>query len=142
MRTNSFLPWGRGFVGSDLAAHGLLAISDTPSPRNQMQFATVTIRILKFLMKFLSILLVIVLPSGCSWKPMAAPDPALTFEPAIIVVPGYYGTRLVQETDGSLIFISLNQALFGDQTLTLPAPGLGLKERSTYNLKAFSKNST
>ncbi len=133
MRTNFFLPWGRGFVGSDLAAHGLLAISDTPSPRNQIQFATVTIRILKFLMKFLSILLVIVLPSGCSWKPMAAPDPALTFEPAIIVVPGYYGTRLVQETDGSLIFISLNQALFGDQTLTLPVPGLGFK--GTVNLQ-------
>ncbi|MGE3787486.1 MAG: hypothetical protein AB7H03_12660 [Nitrospirales bacterium] len=46
---------------------------------------------------------------------------------AIILVPGYYGTRLVRKADRSLVFISLTQALFGDQSLTLPVPGLGFE---------------
>jgi len=64
---------------------------------------------------------------------MATPDHARNVESAIIVIPGYYGTRLVQETDGKLIFISLSQALFGDQTLTLPVPDLGFQ--GTVDLK-------
>ena len=91
------------------------------------------IRTLKSLVKFLSLLTVIMLPSGCNWQPLARPDHAPNVESAIIVVPGYYGTRLVREKDGSLIFFSLTEALFGDQSLTLPVPGLGFK--GTINLQ-------
>ena len=45
---------------------------------------------------------------------------------AVILVPGYYGTRLVRESDGKLVWISAEQALVGDLPLTLPIPGLGL----------------
>ncbi len=78
-------------------------------------------------MKFLTILIMMASLSGCGRQPMATPEPARPVESAIIVIPGYYGTRLVRETDRKLIFISLTQALFGDQALTLPVPGLGLK---------------
>lgn len=78
-------------------------------------------------MKLISILLVLASLFGCSGQPMAAPDSTHSVESAIIVIPGYYGTRLVHETDGDLIFISLTQALFGDQTLTLPVPDLGFE---------------
>ncbi len=71
--------------------------------------------------------------SGCNSQPRAAGDHTHKIESAIIVIPGYYGTRLVSETNGNLIFISLTQALFGDQALTLPLPDLGLK--GTINLK-------
>jgi len=66
-------------------------------------------------MKFLCILVVIASLPACNQQPMATPDHARNVESAIIVIPGYYGTRLVQETDGKLIFISLSQALFGDR---------------------------
>ena len=47
---------------------------------------------------------------------------------AVILVPGYYGTRLVRASDGALIWISISQALFGNVPLTLPVPGLGLHD--------------
>lgn len=47
---------------------------------------------------------------------------------ATILIPGYYGSRLVQSTDGKLIWISATQALFGSQPLTLPIAGLGLPD--------------
>jgi pimeloyl-ACP methyl ester carboxylesterase len=53
---------------------------------------------------------------------------------ATILVPGYYGSRLVQSTDGKLIWISATQALFGSQPLTLPIEGLGLPD--TVDLRA------
>ena len=73
------------------------------------------------------VFIVILSLSGCSQPPMATPDHVPQVESAIILVPGYYGTRLVRETDDRLIFISLTQALFGDQSLTLPVPGLGFE---------------
>ena len=84
-------------------------------------------------MNVLPVVMVIVSSPGCSWQPVAVPDNARKVESVIIVVPGYYGTRLVRETDGSLIFISLTQAIFGDQSLTLPVPGLGFE--GTINLQ-------
>ena len=47
---------------------------------------------------------------------------------ATILIPGYYGSRLVQPADGKLIWISTAQALFGNQPLTLPIAGLGLPD--------------
>lgn len=86
----------------------------------------ITLRMLTFLVQFPAILLMIALWSGCAQPPRTVGNHAPAVESAIIVIPGYYGTRLVRETDGRLIFISLTQALFGGQTLTLPVPGLGL----------------
>jgi pimeloyl-ACP methyl ester carboxylesterase len=45
-------------------------------------------------------------------------------ESAIIVVPGYYGTRLAQGADGDLVFISAWESLFGTRSLVLPFPGI------------------
>lgn len=73
------------------------------------------------------LLLLIMLLSGCSRQNVAEPEHAPGMESAVIIVPGYYGTRLVREADRSLVFISLSQVLFGDQTLTMPVPGLGLQ---------------
>lgn len=84
-------------------------------------------------MKFLFVLLLIMSLAGCSRQPVTAAGHASNGESAIIVVPGYYGTRLVRKTDGSLVFISLTQALFGRQSLTLPVPDLGFE--GTINLQ-------
>ena len=83
--------------------------------------------------KIIFLLLLIMPLSGCSRHPVTTPDHAPNAESAIIVVPGYYGTRLVREADRSLVFISLPQALFGRQSLTLPVPDLGFE--GTINLQ-------
>ncbi|PJA79130.1 MAG: hypothetical protein CO149_02235, partial [Nitrospirae bacterium CG_4_9_14_3_um_filter_51_5] len=85
-----------------------------------------TIQKLPSLLKFLSMLLIMSL-SGCPQPHVAAPDHISDVESAIIVVPGYYGTRLVREADRRLVFISVSQALCGDQSLTLPIPDLGFE---------------
>ncbi|GJL58551.1 MAG: hypothetical protein NPIRA03_14080 [Nitrospirales bacterium] len=69
----------------------------------------------------------IMMLSGCSLKSDFTPDHTENVDSAVIVVPGYYGTRLVRESDGRLVFITLSEVLFGDQSLTIPVPGLGLK---------------
>ncbi len=46
-------------------------------------------------------------------------------ESAIIIVPGYYGTRLAQVADGDLVWISASEALYGTRSLVLPFPGMG-----------------
>ncbi len=63
---------------------------------------------------------------GCIPKHISTPTANDTLNSAIIVVPGYYGTRLVQETNGEIVWISPTEALVGDQPLTLPVPGLEL----------------
>jgi pimeloyl-ACP methyl ester carboxylesterase len=49
-------------------------------------------------------------------------------ETAVLVVPGYYGSRLSQVTDGSLVWISAMEALFGTRSLVLPLPGMRVEE--------------
>jgi pimeloyl-ACP methyl ester carboxylesterase len=63
---------------------------------------------------------------GCAGEKAHKEAPAQVIRSAIILVPGYYGTRLVRVSDGALIWISVTQALFGDVPLTLAVPGLGL----------------
>jgi pimeloyl-ACP methyl ester carboxylesterase len=63
---------------------------------------------------------------GCAGEKAHKEAPAQVIRSAIILVPGYYGTRLVRVSDGELIWISVAQALFGDVPLTLAVPGLGL----------------
>ncbi|MDT3779135.1 hypothetical protein PJI16_16340 [Nitrospira sp. MA-1] len=79
-------------------------------------------------LKVLCVLLLLIISlSGCSRQHVGGTDDVPKTESAIIVVPGYYGTRLVREADRSVVFISLTQALFGRQSLTLPVPELGFK---------------
>ncbi len=94
------------------------------------------VRTLNPLITFLSVLTVLMSLIGCNQQFQTAQNHAGNVESAIILVPGYYGTHLVRETDGSLIFFSLTEALFGDQTLTLPVPGLGFE--GTINLEPDS----
>lgn len=73
-------------------------------------------------------LCVVVFLLGCARQesqPLAAPQ---TFRSAIILIPGYYGSRLVLPGNGKVIWISAAQALFGHQSLILPVPGLGLHD--------------
>lgn len=93
-----------------------------------MPITMIVFRKLPFFLKFLSVLLLIMMLSGCGRQHMAAPDHAPNAESAIIVVPGYYGTRLVHEADRSPMFISVSEVLFGNQSLTLPIPGLGFEK--------------
>ena len=46
-------------------------------------------------------------------------------QPAIIVVPGYYGTKLSRASDGAEVWIDAWEALFRSRSLRLPLPGLG-----------------
>ncbi|MGP0592958.1 lipase/acyltransferase domain-containing protein [Nitrospira sp. T9] len=79
-------------------------------------------------MKCLPLLMGILILSGCSLNSVPTPDYPENGDSAVIFVPGYYGTQLVRESDGSLVFITLSQVLFGDQSLTIPVPGLGFQE--------------
>ena len=79
------------------------------------------------LAKYLLTLAFLMLLAGCHKQPTDQPNLNRDAESAVIVIPGYYGTRLTEETNGDLIFISLGQALFGSQPLTLPIPGLNLE---------------
>lgn len=75
-------------------------------------------------------LLIFVLGSlaGCGAGHVGSHDSIGKHQSAIIVVPGYYGTRLVRNSDEHLVWISASEALFGDQPLTLPVQGLGLTQ--------------
>ncbi len=105
-----------------------MGFSDALCNRSGFPITTIALRKSPFLLKFLSVLLLIMSLSGCSRQHRAEPDHAPNSESAIIVVPGYYGTRLVHEADSSPMFISVSEALFGDQSLTLPIPGLGFEK--------------
>ena len=45
---------------------------------------------------------------------------------AVIVVAGYYGTKLARVDNGTLLWVTASQALGGYESLTLPLPELGL----------------
>jgi len=49
---------------------------------------------------------------------------------AVILVPGYYGTRLLREGDDRLMWLSTSQALGDGPSLTLPLADLGLSGAS------------
>jgi len=72
------------------------------------------------------LLLVIGTLSGCGAGRVNLSDSIVKPKSAIIVVPGYYGTRLVRSSDQQLVWISASEALFGNQPLTLPVQGLQL----------------
>ncbi len=93
-------------------------------------------RITTSLTKYLLTLTILMSLTGCHRQPTDQPNLDHDTESAVIVIPGYYGTRLTNETNGDLIFISLSQALFGSQPLTLPVPGLPLE--GTLNLAPSS----
>jgi pimeloyl-ACP methyl ester carboxylesterase len=54
------------------------------------------------------------------------PDIQNHSDSAVIVIPGYYGTRLADVTSGRLVWISAREALFGGTSLALPLPTLGI----------------
>ncbi|MDR4458932.1 MAG: alpha/beta fold hydrolase [Nitrospirales bacterium] len=110
-----------------------MGISDALGTRSGFPVTTIAIWTSPSLLKFLFVLLLIMWLCGCSPQYVVAPDHVPNAESAIIVVPGYYGTRLVREADRSLVFISLTQTLFGRQSLTLPVPDLGFE--GTINLQ-------
>jgi pimeloyl-ACP methyl ester carboxylesterase len=79
-------------------------------------------------LRALVIALVIIVVVGCSPAEVRKAAPEDVKRSAVILVPGYYGTRLVRPSDGTVIWISIAQALFGDVPLTLPVPGLGFHD--------------
>ncbi len=106
----------------------LRVIPDALLRKSGFPIPMIALRLSQSILKLSSgLLLLIMLVSGCGRQHMAPPGHAPNAESAIIVVPGYYGTRLVRKEDRSLVFISLTQALFGHQSLTLPVPGLGFE---------------
>ncbi len=109
--------------------------SDTSLSRKTFRHTTMTIRKFHYLLKLLAVLLIMSL-SACSREHVAEADHVRQGDSAVIVVPGYYGTRLIREADKRLVFISLSEALFGSQALTIPVPGLGFE--GTIDLQADS----
>ena len=65
---------------------------------------------------------------GCGQHDIPTLPVADVVQSAVILVPGYYGTRLVRESDGKVVWISAGQAMAGSLPLTLPVPGLGLHD--------------
>lgn len=65
---------------------------------------------------------------GCAGETAQKEASDETLRSAIILVPGYYGSRLVRVSDGALIWLSVRQALFGNVPLTLPIPGVGFHD--------------
>ena len=65
---------------------------------------------------------------GCAQTDVSKPHVGDAIQSAVILLPGYYGTRLVRESDGKLVWISAGQAIAGNLPLTLPIPGLGLRD--------------
>lgn len=62
---------------------------------------------------------------GCSTPSLShGPHPKMP-RVAIIVVTGYYGTKLVRVDNGDLLWVTASQALGGSQSLILPLPDLG-----------------
>ena len=102
-------------------------ISYFPLARKRPQDSTIHRRNVLFFVKCLPLLMMFVMLSGCGPNSVPTTGHVGQVDSAVIVVPGYYGTRLVRKSDGSLVFISLSQALFGDQALTIPVPGLGFE---------------
>jgi pimeloyl-ACP methyl ester carboxylesterase len=76
--------------------------------------------------RLVGLLTIVVL--GCAHSDVPKPAIGNAVQSAVILVPGYYGTRLVRELDGKLVWISAAQAIAGDLPLTLPIPGLGLHD--------------
>ncbi|MGH7229930.1 MAG: lipase/acyltransferase domain-containing protein [Nitrospiraceae bacterium] len=68
--------------------------------------------------------LMVWLSVGCG-GPVPVSRAGQTIETAIIVVPGYYGTKLVRASDGDGVWLHAWEALFGKRSLKLPLPGLG-----------------
>lgn len=70
--------------------------------------------------------LLLLIEPGCASHP---PPHALAprSQPTVILVPGYYGSRLVQVPDRALHWVSALQGLGVGRPLTLPLPELGLE---------------
>ncbi|WP_447980023.1 lipase/acyltransferase domain-containing protein [Candidatus Nitrospira bockiana] len=73
----------------------------------------------------ISLLLMLVV--GCTAADVPGPAGARVSS-VVIVVPGYYGSKLVRVADGKLVWISALQAVLGDHSLALPLPGLDVQD--------------
>jgi hypothetical protein len=54
------------------------------------------------------------------------PGLTVSAEAAVVVIPGYYGTRLVEQTSGRVVWLSVQEVLFGTGSLAVPLPALGI----------------
>jgi pimeloyl-ACP methyl ester carboxylesterase len=61
---------------------------------------------------------------GCE-APQPVAEDAGPSQAVVIVVPGYYGTKLVRVSDGSEVWIDRWEALFRRRSLRVPLPGMG-----------------
>lgn len=62
---------------------------------------------------------------GCGIPSVSHTSPSELSRDAIIVVTGYYGTKLARIDNGDLLWVTASQALGGSQSLILPLPELG-----------------
>jgi pimeloyl-ACP methyl ester carboxylesterase len=78
--------------------------------------------------KLLYLLLPIAALLTGSCRDVKPPDVESSPEAAIVLIPGYYGSRLVEETSGRLVWLSVQEALFGTRSLAVPQPDLGIQD--------------
>ena len=79
-------------------------------------------------MYLLTLLLALSLLTSWGCNTTAVGERRVAADSAIIVVPGYYGTRLIQAGTGDLVWISASEALFGKRSLILPQTDLGIHD--------------
>ncbi|WP_145976143.1 esterase/lipase family protein [Nitrospira moscoviensis] len=72
------------------------------------------------------LLLVVLAADGCA-RDIPQVEPETATRSAVILIPGYYGTRLIRIADGKLLWLSAGQAFGGGEPLTLPLADLGLE---------------
>lgn len=63
---------------------------------------------------------------GC--RDIRPPEVVLSTKAAVVVIPGYYGSRLVEQSSGRLVWLSVQEALFGTRSLAAPLPNLGVHD--------------
>jgi pimeloyl-ACP methyl ester carboxylesterase len=98
------------------------AIASRPRCTPTMIFLSRGIRPLCLSLAILSMALMV---SGC--RDMKPSDVEMSAEAAVVVIPGYYGTRLVEQTRGRLVWLSVREALFGTRSLAAQSSNLGIQ---------------
>ncbi|HJR76014.1 MAG TPA: hypothetical protein VJ805_03540 [Nitrospiraceae bacterium] len=106
-------------AGLALAAQAAVIGSSLVPSRMIMVRSCRSIRLLS-----LSLLIAAFLTGSCSdLKPRNVKSSP---EAAVVLIPGYYGSRLVEEASGRLVWLSVQEALVGTKSLALPRADLGI----------------
>ena len=81
-------------------------------------------KVLQSLCLSLALCTAAIIMGGC--RDVKSSEVEMSTEAAVVVIPGYYGSRLVEQTTGRLVWLSVQEALFGTRSLAVLLPNLGI----------------